>query len=119
MSNIENLYNRNLVSLAHHLNISSDPLVSLCCELDHELPKRCAIVARAKDYCTSTSVTNDFRGTTFSSLKYSICNHQFSQLMSSLTIKSSHGQYYSLLNDGSVDKHKSLCWLKSHLHSET
>ena len=39
--------------------------------------------------------------------------------MSSLNIKSLHGQYYSLLNDGSVDKQKSLCWLKSHLHSET
>ena len=80
MINIENLYNRKLVSLAPHLYTTSHPLVSLCCELDHELPKRYAIVARAKHYCTSTSVTNDFQGTTFSSLKSAICDHQFSQL---------------------------------------
>ena len=34
LMNIENLYYRKLVSLAHHLSVSSDPLVSLCCERD-------------------------------------------------------------------------------------
>ena len=117
--NIENLYSRKLVLLVHHLCTSSDPLVSLCYELDLELPKRCAIVARAKDYCALISVSTEFQSTIFSSLKPSICDHQFSQLMSTLSTKSLHGWYYSLLNDSSIDKHRSMCWLKIHLHSET
>ena len=46
-------------------------------------------------------------------------SHQFSQLMSSLTAKPLHGQYYSLLNDNSIDKRRSIYWLNNHLHSET
>ena len=116
--NIENLYNRKLVSLAHHLCTTTNQLVSLCYELDLELPKRCAIVARAKDYCASISITTDFQGTMLSSLKSSICERQFRQLMSTLSNKPLHGQFYSLLNDSSIEKYKSVCWLKSHLHSE-
>jgi len=90
--------------------------VSLCCEIDLELLKRCAIVARDKDCCASISVTTDFQGTIFSSLK---SDYKFRQLMSILSEKPLHGWFYSLLNDSSIDKHKSLCWLKSHLHSES
>ena len=107
--NIQNLYNRKLVSLAHHLCTSTDPLVSLCYELDLELPKQCAIVARAKDYCASISITTDFQDTMLSALKSSICDHQFHQLVSTLNNKPLHGQFYSLLNDRSIEKHKSVC----------
>ena len=33
--------------------------------------------------------------------------------------KSLHGQYYALLNKNPIDKSRSMCWLKSHVHSES
>ena len=48
-----------VVVVAHHLFTTTNQLVSLCYELDLELPKWCAIVDRAKDYCTSISITTD------------------------------------------------------------
>ena len=86
MINIENLYNKKFVSLAYHLFTSSDPLVSLCCELDHELPKLCFVVARAKDYCASivTRSAKTVLNSTFSisrntALKY--CNNCVSPVL--------------------------------------
>ena len=117
--NIENLYNRKLVSLAHHLSVSSDPLVLLCCEIDSDLPRRSSVLFRAREYCASLSVTSDFQNILFSSLKSLIRDCQFSRLMSSIIDKPLHGQYYALLNKNSIDKTRSVCWLKSHVHSES
>ena len=117
--NIENLYNRKLVSLAHHLSVSSDPLVLLCCEIDSDLPRRSSVLFRAREYCASLSVTSDFQNILLSSLKSLIRDCQFSRLMSSIIDKPLHGQYYALLNKNSIDKTRSVCWLKSHVHSES
>ena len=119
--NIENLYNRKLVSLAHHLSVSSDPLVLLCSKIDSDLPRRSSVLFRAREYCASLSVTSDFQNILFSSLKSLIRDCQFSRLMSSIIDKPLHGQYYALLNKNSIDKTRSVCtcWLKSHVHSES
>ena len=117
--NIENLYYRKLVSLAHHLTVSSDPLVSLCCELDGGLPRRSSVLVRASEYCALLSVTSDFKNILVSSLKSLICDCRFSWLMSAVVEKPLHGQYYALLNKNSIDKSRSMCWLKSHVHSES
>ena len=73
---------------------------------------------RAREYCESLSVTSDFQNILFSSLKSLICDCQFSRLMSSIIDKPLHCQYYALLNKNSIDKTRSVCWLKN-VHSES
>ena len=110
---------RKLVSLAHHLSTSLDPLVLFCCELDNDLPKRSSVLIRAREYCASLSVIVDFHTTIFSTMKLLIHDCQFTQLMSSVVDKPLCGYYYALLNKSSTDKSRSVSWLKSHLYSES
>ena len=115
--NVENLFNRKLVSLVHYLTVSFDPLVSLCCELNGGLPRWSSVLVRAREYCAFLSVRSDFKSILRSSLKSLICDCQFSQLMSAIVEKPLHGQYYALLNKNSIDKPGSMCWLKSHVQN--
>ena len=117
--NVENLFYRRLVAMAHHIATSSDSLVRLCYELDNLVPARSSVFTRANDYCAALSIEADLQSCDFASLKSAICKKQRDQLLSSLTSKPLHGRFYSLLNDHLIDKSRSLCWLKSHIHSET
>ena len=76
------------------------------------------MLVRARKYCAFLSVTSDFKSILLSSLKSLICDCQFSQLMSAVVEKPLHDQYYALLNKNSIDTPGSMCWLKSHVHSE-
>ena len=76
-------------------------------------------MVRAREYCAFLSVTSDFKSILVSSLKSLICDCQFSRLMSAVVEKPLHGQYYALLNKSPFDKSRSICWLKSHVHSES
>ena len=117
--NVENLFFRRLVVMAHHLSTSSDSLVQLCYELDCLLPPYPSVLTRARNYCATLSVACDLQCCELSSLKSTICERQSTQLMSSLIAKPLHGQFYSLLSNDLIDRHRSLCWLRHHLHSET
>ena len=82
------------------------------------MPAQSSVFTRANDYCAALSIEADLQSCDFVPLKSTICKRQHDQLLSSLTSKPLHGRFYSLLNDGLIDKHRSLCWLKSHIHFE-
>ena len=117
--NVENLYNRRLVVLAHHLCSSSDSLVKLCHKLDNNLPPRCSVILRANTYCSSISINADWKIWPFSTLKKELRKCEFSQLMGSLLAKPLHGKFQSLLDSEEIDASLSTCWLRQHLHSES
>ena len=116
--NVENLFYRRLVAVAHHIATSSDSLVWLCYELDSLVPVWSYVFTRANDYCAALSTEADLQDCDFAPLKSTIWKRQHDQLLSSLTSKPLHGRFYSLLNDSLIDKHRSFCWLKSHIYSE-
>jgi len=117
--NIENLFYRKLVLLAHHLSSSADYLVQLCFKLDQVLPPRVGILSRARSYCLSVSIDTDFEICPPSILQRAICEQQLHLLTDSLTAKPLHGKYYTLLDSGDVDGRSSSGWLRQHLHSES
>ena len=119
MINVENLFYRRLVTMAHHLSNSSDALVQLCYELDGLLPARSSVSARANFYCVALPITIDFQSCDLISLKSSICKMQLNNLRSSLTAKPLHGRFFSFLDVQLIDRRESLHWLKHHIHSET
>ena len=95
--------------MAHHIATSSDTLVQLCYELDRLLPALSSVFTRANNYCDALSIEADLQSCDFAPLKSTICKLQYDQLLSSLTTKPLHVRFYSLLNDGLIDKHRSLC----------
>ena len=115
--NIEHLFYRKLVSICHHLFTSADPLVGLCCELDHSLPSRISVISRGRAYCSGLSLSLDL--TSGHPDKRAIRAEQLSTLKSSLLSKPLHGKYATLLRSDSVDGSGSSKWLQQHLHSES
>ena len=59
--NVENLFYRRLVTMAHHLSNFSDALVQLCYELDGLLPARSSVSATANSYCAALPINIDFQ----------------------------------------------------------
>ena len=117
--NVENLFYRRLVIIAHHLSNSSDALVRLCYELNCLLPARSSLSARANFYCAALSITVDVQSCDLISLKSSICKMQFNNLRSSVTAKPLHGRFFSFLDYQLIDICGSLHRLEHHIHSET
>ena len=117
--NIENLYNRKLVFIAHHLLSSTDKLVQLCSTLDHSLPPRVSIITRAKNYCSSISLPSDLTSFSSATLRCAISDKQSSSLVQRLVAKPLHGKFFSLLASCDIHKGKSTRWLYQHLHSES
>ena len=117
LTNIEHLFYRKLVTISHHLSMSTDPLVQLCLELDRSLPSHVSLISRAEAYCSVLGLPIDL--ISGSPNKQALRAKQLSILMSSLISKPLHGKYITLLQCGDVDKPGSARWLQQHLHSES
>ena len=117
--NIENLYNRKLVLIAHHLVSSTDKLVQLCSDLDHSLLPCISITTRTRDYCSSLPLPSDLTLCDSASLRHAVVEKQIEILVNRLSTKHLHSKFFSLLASHDVHRSKSTQWLRQHLHSES
>ena len=116
--NIEHLYQRRVVMLSYHLQISQDPLVRACCQLVSHFPPHKSLIRRADGIITDLSVGNLLEYTS-GQLRKVLCVAQHDHLLNCLCAKPLHGKFINWARSDAVNTVQSFQWLRGSLHSES
>ena len=119
LSNIEDLYRRRVIMLAHHLRTSDDALVRMCYLLDTSLPPRKSVCSRADAYVAALSVDGDLAQATADELKNLVCDRQRLCRWDILRGKPLHGKFVNWCCSNPIDVSRSFRWLGEFLHGES
>ena len=119
LSNVEDLYRRRVILLAHHLRTSDDALVKMCHLLDVSLPSRKSVCSRADAYVAALSVDIDLTQATADEIKNLVCDRQKVSRWETLKNKPLHGKFINWCGSNPVDLSRSFRWLCEFLHSES
>jgi len=91
---IENLLERRLIMLSHHLHASEYSLVKMCFTLGAQLPSHVSIVSRAVSLVSSLGL-NDILSHSCGQLKAAICAAPQKKLLDCLCAKSLHRKFFN------------------------
>ena len=111
LSNVEDLYRRRVILLAHHLRTSDDALVKMCHLLDVSLPSRKSVCSRADAYVAALSVDIDLAEATADEIKNLVCDRQKVSRWETLKNKPLHDKFINWCGSNPVDLSRSFRWL--------